>query len=286
MFDGVHLGHQHVVRQAQLDARASGAKSVVITFDPHPLSVVAPERAPKLLQPLEQRLRLLAGLGVAATLVVRFTPELSRQEGESFVRELVTGFGRVRSFTVGEGFQFGHRRSGDVPLLERLGHEFGFRTNAAQPIRIGDEVVSSTRVRASLRDGNFGRVAALLGRPYAVTGIVQSGDRLGRQLGFPTANLDVSGLELPPLGVYAVRVRHRGDEHLGALNLGQRPTVAGAAAPVRCEVHLLDFSGDLYGQEISAEFVQPLRAEQKFDGVDALRAQIARDVSHVRSLLV
>ena len=291
MFDGVHLGHQHLVRQALLDARALGAKSVVVTFVPHPLLVVAPDRAPKMIQSLDERLRILGTLGANGALVLGFSKELSQVEGERFVRELIADFGRVRSFTVGEGFQFGHRRSGDVPLLVRLGKELGFRVNAMASIRIGDEIVSSTRVRAVLRAGELGQVAELLGRPYAVTGVVQTGDRVGRQLGFPTANLDVSGLELPPLGVYAVRVRHptqdgrEGPERLGALNLGHRPTVAGQGSPVRCEVHLLDYSGDLYGQELTAEFVQRLRPERQFSDVMALREQIGRDVERVREVL-
>ncbi len=285
MFDGVHLGHQHVVRHAWLEARALGARSVVVTFDPHPLAIVAKDRAPKMLQPLAQRLRALGEIGADAALVLRFTAELSQVPGEQFIRNLVAGFGRVRSFTVGEGFQFGHRRSGDVALLGRLGAELGFQVTAVAPIRIGDEIVSSTRVRAVLRAGELGQVAELLGRPYAVTSAVQTGERWGRQLGFPTANLDVSDLELPPFGVYAARVRYAGGEGLGALNLGRRPTVAGADGPVRCEVHLLDFSGDLYGRELTVELVRQLRPEMKFAGVAELRAQIGRDVAQVREVL-
>ncbi len=285
MFDGVHLGHQHVIRQAHLDARALGARAVVVTFDPHPLAIVAPDRAPQMLQSLAERLRILETLEMDAALVVRFTAEISRVSGETFVRDLVRGFGRVRSCTVGEGFQFGHRRSGDVPLLQRLGQELDFAVHAAAPIQVGNEIVSSTRIRGVLRAGELALAAELLGRPYTLAGEVQHGDQLGRQLGFPTANLDVTGLELPPLGVYAVRVRHAQREFMGALNLGHRPTVTGAAAPVRCEVHLLDFQEQIYGEEIRVEFVRKLRDECRFDGLPALKAQIARDIADVRHLL-
>lgn len=285
MFDGVHLGHQHVIRQALLDARASGARSAVVTFDPHPLAVVAPDRAPKLLQSVAERVRIIGELGADAVVLMPFGVETSRVPGEEFVRELARRFGRLRSFTVGSGFQFGHGRSGDVPLLQRLGSELGFVVHATAPIRIGDDVVSSTRIRAALRAGQLGLVAELLGRPYTIAGPVLSGDRLGRQLGFPTANLDVAGLELPPLGVYAVRVRHRDQEWLGALNIGRRPTVAGQEAPVRCEVHLLDFHEEIYGQELRIEFTTHLRPEIRFSDLSALRSQIASDIDLVRQML-
>ncbi len=285
MFDGVHLGHQHVVRQAWLDARAWGAASVVLTFDPHPLAVVAPDRAPKLLQSVPERVRVLGELGVHAVLLMKFTRETSGVSGEEFVRQLARGFGRIRSFTVGDGFQFGRGRSGDVPLLHRLGQEMGFEVHPTAPIRIGDEIVSSTRIRGALRAGDLSLVAQLLGRPYSLAGIVQKGDRIGHQLGFPTANLDVSGLELPPFGVYAVRVRHRDREWLGALNLGCRPTLGHTDPPVRCEVHLLDFDAEIYGEELRVEFASALRPEQRFAGPEALRQQIARDIAAVRALL-
>lgn len=285
MFDGVHLGHQHVIRQAWLDARALGARAAVVTFDPHPLAIVAPERAPQLLQSVAERVRIIGDLGADAVIVMRFDAETSRVSGEQFVRDLARGFGRLRSFTVGAGFQFGHGRSGDVPLLQRLGPELGFVVHATAPIHIGDEIVSSTRIRSALRSGALGLVAELLGRPYTIAGRVQPGDRLGRQLGFPTANLDVTGLALPPLGVYAVRVRHRNRDWLGALNLGRRPTVTGGDAPVRCEVHLLDFDEEIYGEELRVEFTALLRAERRFAGLDALRVQIVSDIASIREML-
>ncbi len=285
MFDGIHLGHQHVVRQALLDARAMGANSVVASFDPHPLTVVRPEKAPRLIQSLTGRLDQIRRLGADAALVLRFDAVFSQRTGEEFVRSLAGGFGRLRSFTVGQGFHFGHGRSGNVALLRGLGRELGFTVNAMAPIHIGAEVVSSTRVRAALREGRLGHVAELLGRPYSISAKVVKGDQLGRTLGFPTANLEVDGLELPPVGVYAVWVRVQGQEYPGALNLGFRPTVALSKPQMRLEVHLINFNADLYGQTILVEWVKLVRTEKRFSGLPALRAQIARDVAAVTTLL-
>jgi len=278
MFDGVHLGHQHVVRQAVLDARALGARPVAVTFDPHPLAVVRPDRAPRLLQTPAQRLRALAGLGIDAALLLHFDGGLAQITGDEFIRRLAAGFGRLRSVTVGQGFHFGHNRSGNVPLLRDLGRPLGFVTHAVAPIHIGSERVSSTRIRTALREGRLGVVAELLGRPYALAGVVMPGRRLARQLGYPTANIDVGGLELPPYGVYAARARVEGRDHRAVLNLGLRPTVESGETVPRLEVHLFDYAGDLYGKELEAELVHMIRPEKRFASVEALREQMARDV--------
>jgi riboflavin kinase/FMN adenylyltransferase len=283
MFDGVHLGHQHVIRQAVLDARALNGRAAVVTFHPHPLSVVQPERAPKLLQTFPQRLEAISKLGVEITLAIPFDRVISQLTGEEFVPTLMAAFGSLRSITIGEGFHFGRGRSGNVGLLQAMGQELGFKVNAMAPIKIGDEIVSSTRIRAALREGQFSHASEMLGRTYSLGGEVIRGDQLGRQLGFPTANVAVDGLELPPHGVYAVRVLHPGGESLGALNIGVRPTVA-LGPMLRFEVHLLDFDGDLYGQHLELEFLRPLRPEQRFPSLDALKAQIATDIEAVRAL--
>lgn len=287
MFDGVHLGHQHVIRAALLDAANLGARSVVATFDSHPLSVVNPARAPRLLQTLPQRLRAFAALGCEAALVNVFDAELAAKTGEQFIRELATAAAPLRSVSVGQGFHFGHNRSGNVPLLRTLGAELGFAVHAAAPISTGGEVVSSSRIREALRAGKLSHVAELLGRPYALAGVVQPGDRLARQLGFPTANLAVAGLELPPAGVYAAhtRVLATGRDHPSVLNLGLRPTVTPGETQPRLEVHLLNFDDDLYGQEIEVEFARLVRPERKFAGLDALKNQIELDVAAARRFL-
>ncbi len=285
LFDGVHLGHQHVVRQAVLDARASGAIPVAVTFHPHPLSIVHPDRAPRLLQSPAQRLRALAALGLDATLLLPFDRDVAAMEGATFIERLATGFGRLRSITVGQGFHFGHGRTGNVPLLRALGRSHGFATHAVAPIHIGPERVSSTRIRAALREGRLGLAAELLGRPYALGGTVVAGRQLGRQLGFPTANIDVSGLELPPHGVYAARANLDGLRHRAVINLGQRPTVDGGASTPLLEVHLLDLRPDLYGRELEVELVAWLRPERRFPSIESLREQISHDVDSAREAL-
>lgn len=287
MFDGVHLGHQHVVRHALTHATTVAGLSVALTFDPHPLAVVRPDRAPRLLQTVPHRLRALRALGLDATLVIPFTRDLANLSGEQFIRELLQNAGRIRSLSVGEGFQFGHQRSGSVDLLRTLGGALGFQVHAAPPVAVGGEVVSSSRIRQHLRDGQLEAAGELLGRPYALSGLVIPGDRLGRNLRFPTANLDIAGLELPPTGVYAVRVRRlsRDTDHPAVLNLGVRPTVACREGELRFEVHLLEFDADLYGEELEVTFVERLRDERRFPDIAALRTQIAADIAAARTLL-
>jgi riboflavin kinase/FMN adenylyltransferase len=285
MFDGVHLGHQAVIRQMLADARTHQATGVVATFDRHPAAVVAPPRAPALIYPVEKRLRLVGELGAEAVWLIRFDEVFSRVDAESFVRELAAGFGRLHSVCVGGNFVFGHRRSGNVALLRRLGAELGFAVHGLDAVTLDGEPVSSTRIRESLRAGAFAAAARMLGREWTLCARVQRGDQIGRTLGYPTANLAAHGLVLPPHGVYAVRVAHRGQTWRGALNLGLRPTLAQPQPSVQVEVHLLDFAGDLYGEELEVTFVRLLRDEQKFASREALREQIARDVAAARRAL-
>jgi riboflavin kinase/FMN adenylyltransferase len=279
MFDGVHLGHRHVLQPALSDAQATGAAAVFLTFDPHPQQVVRPDQAPRLIQSLPQRLRCLGQFAPSAILVVPFDAALSQVSGEAYLRSLAAQFGRLRSLTVGEGFHFGHRRSGNVALLRQLAPELGFAVHAIPPVELDGAPISSTRIRTAVRAGQLGEVARLLGRPYTLAGTVVTGARLGRTLGFPTANLDVTGRELPPLGVYAARLELDGRLRRAVLNLGRRPTVADPTPEPRLEVHIPGFSGDLYGRELEVELLRPLRAEQRFASLDALKEQIARDVA-------
>lgn len=288
MFDGVHLGHQHVIRTALIEAARLGALCVAATFDPHPLAVVNPDRAPRLLQTLPQRLRALAALGCEAALVNRFTPELAAKTGEQFLRELAGAGTALRSVSVGEGFHFGRHRSGNVPLLTRLGGELDFTVRVAEAVSIGGEVVSSSRIREALRAGEFSQAAELLGRPYALAGVVERGAQLGAKLGFPTANIPVTGLELPPFGVYAAHVRpvDSGESWPAVVNLGSRPTLTGGAATPRLEAHLFGFDGELYGRELEVELARHLRPERRFESLATLQAQISQDASAARKLLL
>lgn len=283
VFDGVHLGHQEVIRRLAAEAARRGDLPVVVTFDRHPNTVVAPERTPLLLQTPAQKLRALATLDLAATWVIRFDAAFSRQTGETFVRALARDFPPLRSVFVGEEFQFGHRRSGNVPLLHRLGDELGFGTHAVPAVEFEDQAVSSTRIREAVRDGGFALAARLLGRPWALAGEVVRGDQFGRQLGFPTANLAVAGLVLPAPGVYVATATTAVVHRAAVVNVGHRPTLAQPEPVLRVEAHLLDFDGDLYGQELELVFTRRLRDELKFVSLAALREQIGRDVAAARS---
>lgn len=284
VFDGVHLGHQQVIRQTLGDARQHEGVPVVITFDRHPNAVVAPDRVPPMLHSLPQKLRAIESLGIANTLLIRFDRAFSEQTGEQFIRSLALDFGHLHSVCVGSEFTFGHKRSGNVALLKQLGAELKFIVHGLAAVSLDGEPVSSTRIREAVRTGDLDSASQMLGREYSIAGSVIRGDQLGRKLGFPTANLDVAGLILPPNGVYAVHARVAGREHRGALNLGLRPTLASPTPRLQCEVHLLDFAEEIYGEELELTFATKLRDEQKFANVEALQSQITRDLAAARSL--
>jgi riboflavin kinase/FMN adenylyltransferase len=281
-FDGVHLGHQQIIRQTVADARQHDALAMVVTFDRHPNTVVAPRRVPPLIYSLPQKLRVIESLGADALLQIHFDEPFSRQTGEDFIRQLARDLGSIQSLCVGADFVFGHRRSGDVGLLQRLGAELGFAVHGLAAVSLDGQMISSTRIREAIRTGDFDAASQMLGRPYAIAGRVTAGDRIGQQLGFPTANLDVAGLVLPPGGVYAGLTAVKHTLYRVALNIGWRPTVVSAAPQLRVEAHLLDFNGDLYGAELEVEIGDRLRAEKKFASAAELRAQIERDIAMVR----
>lgn len=286
VFDGVHLGHQEVIRRTVAAARRANGPAVVATFDRHPNAVVAPDRTPLAILPTSLRLQAFAELGVDAAWLIRFDEAFSRQTGEEFVRRLVAGFGRVAHICVGRDFHFGWRRSGDVDLLRRLGAELGFTSEAVPPQTLAGHIISSTGIRELIRRGALAEAARWLGRPYRFAGPVIRGDGLGRQLGFPTANLDVTGLQLPPGGVYAAWVQGPDDWCPAVMNIGTRPTVTAAAGELRVELHLLGRDCDLYGRELVVQPVCRLRAEQRFASLEDLKAQIARDIAACRAVLV
>ena len=278
VFDGVHLGHQQVIRCTLVDAHQFGAISVVVTFDRHPSAVVAPERLPPMLYTNGQKLRTLEQLGLDVALLIPFDEAFSRLNGEQFIRQLITDFAGLRSLSVGSAFAFGYQRSGNVALLQKLGVELGFQVHGLAAVALDGETVSSTRIRQAILGGRLEEANQMLGRSWSLAGKVISGDKLGRTLGFPTANLDVTGLVLPPTGVYAVHAIADGVPRRAVLNLGFRPTVAFGSPSLRVEVHILDFDGDLYGQEIEVFFIGKLREEQRFLSVEALKSQIHRDL--------
>lgn len=294
-YDGLHLGHRHVIADVRAQAEELGARSAVVTFDRHPATVLRPASAPRLLTDLEQKLELLASTGVDLTLVVRFDQERSEETAEDFVRQVLVGCLGARRVVVGADFHFGHGRTGDVALLGRMGAELGFGVTGVPlwsppPDLRGpaaDGPVSSTRIRGLLAAGDVEDAAALLGRPHQVRGVVVHGDKRGRQLGYPTANVAVPAeIALPADGVYAGWYRRPGGARLPtAISLGRRPTFYVDADLSLLEAHLLDFDGDLYDEVAEVEFVGRLRGQQRFESAGALIAQMGHDVAAARKLL-
>jgi riboflavin kinase/FMN adenylyltransferase len=284
VFDGVHLGHQQIIRQTVSDARGHDALALVVTFDRHPSTIVAPDRAPPQIFSRSQKIRALAALGADALLEIPFDRPFSETSGEVFIRGLVQNLGTIHSICVGADFVFGHRRSGNIDLLKKLGAELHFQVHGLAELALDGKTVSSTRIREAIRAGDLDAAGQMLGRPYAICGQVVAGDRLGRQLGFPTANLDSTNLVLPPNGVYAGSTEWQNHFYRVALNIGTRPTVT-AGPQLRVEAHLLDFSGDLYAAELEVEVGAKIRAEQRFPSAAELQAQIGWDVATVRAAI-
>ncbi len=285
VFDGLHLGHQQIIRQTIADARQHDGLAVVLTFDQHPSAILAPDRVPPLIYSRAQKVRALAALGADTMLLLRFDRAFSEQTGEHFVRQLARELGAIHSICVGADFVFGHKRSGNVALLQKLGAELNFTVHGIAAVTLEGSIVSSTRVRDAIRAGDFAAARQLLGRPYSLAATIVAGDQLGHQLGFPTANLETAGFVLPPNGVYAADATVSGCSYRAVVNLGQRPTLQQPTPQLRVEVHLLDFNGQIYGEEMEVTFADRLRAEMKFPSLAALREQIGRDVTAARELM-
>jgi riboflavin kinase / FMN adenylyltransferase len=285
VFDGVHLGHQQIIRQTLADARQHDGIALVVTFDRHPSTIIAPDRVPPLIYSLPRKVGTIESLGADALLLLRFDQAFSQQTGEMFIRQLAHDLGAIHCICVGADFVFGHARSGDVPLLQKLGAELGFIVHGIAAVALDGQVVSSTRVREAIRAGDFDAASQMLGRPYALAATIVAGDRLGHKLGFPTANLETNGFVLPPNGVYAAHATVGGQTHRAVVNLGYRPTVQQPTPQLRVEVHLLDFNDQIYGEEMEVTFAVRLRPEMKFASIELLRAQIGRDVAAARELM-
>lgn len=283
-FDGVHLGHQQIIRQTIVDAKQHHALALILTFDQHPNTIVAPARLPPLIYSLPQKLRVIESLGPDALLLIHFDKAFSQKTGEQFIRELAQAWSGIQSICVGANFVFGYKRGGNVQLLNKLGAELKFSVHGMAAVSLDGKAVSSTRIRDAIRAGELDLASQMLGRAYSIAARVIEGDKLGRQLGFPTANLDTIGLALPPKGVYAVHAIVRGHDQPAVLNIGTRPTLQNPNPPLRVEAHLLDFASELYGEELEVVFVEKLRDEQKFSSLDELKAQIARDIERARAV--
>ena len=282
-FDGLHRGHRKILDRMRRVAEERGATSVIMTFDPHPPRVVRPDKAPPLLMTKAQKLEAIADAGVQGAAIVRFTPELSNWEPETFVRTVLVDWLRVAEVWVGANFLFGHDRSGNFSMLRVLGARYGFKAEKIDPVRYKEFVVSSTRIRRLVGEGRVDEAGALLGHQYFLDGTIVRGDERGRTIGFPTANLCTENELLPPHGVYATSARIADIVYASVTNVGTRPTVDASGRTV-IETHIFNLDRDLYRQSIRVGFVQRLRDERRFESLDLLRAQIEADCQRARVL--
>lgn len=285
-FDGVHRGHRSILEYLLLRSTGHGGPATVITFDPHPREVVRGLRVP-LLTTVDERADIFEGLGVDRFIVLRFSDQMARMPARAFVEEVLVGAVGVKEIVIGYDHAFGRRREGNAALLKSMAPRHDFRVDIIPAQVVNTDVVSSSRIRTALAEGRIEDAAALLGRPFGLTGEVVTGDRLGRTIGFPTANLRLADDRkiVPAHGVYAVRARSSrldGMAH-AMMNIGVRPTLDGQRRTL--EVNLFDFEGDLYGHELSVEFVGKLRDERKFDSVESLRQQLHEDRARCKALL-
>jgi riboflavin kinase/FMN adenylyltransferase len=282
-FDGIHAGHQAIIRTAVSDARAHNRPAIVFTFDRHPAEVLRPDRAPEYLTTPAQRVRYILQLEVDVLVVARFDLALAHQTPGQFVQHILKDLLGAQAVVVGSDFRFGQDRAGDVPYLQSVSEEMGFAVTALDPVVVGERPASSTRIRELLQSGDIREAEEALGHPYLLAGHIVKGMQLGRELGFPTANLERSWRQVvPKAGIYAVRALiDDGREIDGACSIGTRPTIDPAGA-LTIETYLLDFDEDIYGREMEIRFLQYLRPEAKFDSLDALKAQMTADVKQVR----
>jgi riboflavin kinase / FMN adenylyltransferase len=284
VFDGVHIGHQAVIQRAVDAAEKRGGLAGLLTFDPHPIRVIAPAKAPaSLLATLDHKAQIVGELGISLFIPLHFDEAFARIEAPVFIENL-TAAATIRTIAVGEDWRFGHNRGGDVLFLQNESEKRGFQLEAVPPVMFDGDRISSTRIRQAIHDGNLVEAGRMLGRPYSVSGVVEIGRQLGRTLGFPTANIATNDTQLPPDGVWAVRVAGADKIfHDGVANLGVRPTVDGGKRLL--EVHLFGFSGDLYQQTLEVRFEKHLRPEIKFPSLDELKSQISQDVASAQAWL-
>jgi riboflavin kinase / FMN adenylyltransferase len=282
VFDGLHLGHQLIVRTVSDRARAVGAVPTVITFDPHPRAVLHPQSAPPLLQTLDQKVEGFGVLGIEQTIVINFTKEFSMIKAEDFLRDIVKERLHAKEVYLGRGFAFGHGREGHIDLLRRVSQELGFFADEVPEVRLRNQRVSSSRIRQLLAEGKVNLARRMLGRPYGVEGLVLRGAERGHTLGFPTANLHPHNRVIPRHGVYVTGTLIEGQWRRSVTNVGVRPTFTNDAEP-SVETYVMNWAGDLYGDVVRVRFLHRLRDEMKFSSVGELKAQIERDVTRAQS---
>jgi riboflavin kinase/FMN adenylyltransferase len=281
-FDGVHVGHQKILRGVIERARSMDALSAVLTFFPHPARVLRPDVAPGLLETLPQRLAEFEALGIEAALILKFDQELAQFSAEGFAQRFLVETLRARAVFVGENFRFGHKQAGDVKLLEELGRENGFAVEIVEPVLVDGQIVSSSAIRAAVREGRVDEAQRMLGRPFALVGEIRSGTGMGRKLVVPTLNLATEQETLPKNGVYATEVSVGGKCYQAVTNVGLRPTFNGQQLAI--ESHLFDFAETITSGPMAVKFLTRLRDEQKFSSPEALREQILRDIARAKEL--
>ena len=282
-FDGLHLGHQELIRKIILRAGETGGLSMVVTFRPHPLKILAPEKCPPLISIYEEKIELLEKLGIDVLVKIPFTLDFSAMEPRDFVKDILVDLLGAKEIFVGYNYRFGKGRKGNILMLRDLGNELGFIVREVEQVSLNGEVISSTRIRQLLINGEVEHAARLLGRPYALCGIVVKGDGRGKGLGFPTANIVSRHSIIPSDGVYAVSLFVRDKYYDGIVNIGMRPTFD--AKSMAIEVHIFDFNEDIYGEELTVYFAGKIRDERKFGSAVALINQINADINSAKALL-
>jgi riboflavin kinase/FMN adenylyltransferase len=282
-FDGLHLGHQELIRKVIRRAKETDARSIVVTFRPHPLKILAPEKCPPLISIYEEKIKLFEKLGIDVLVKIPFTLEFAKMTPGDFVKGILCDMLGAKEIFVGFNYRFGRGREGNITTLKALGERLGFTVREVEQVSLDGEVISSTKIRHLLRDGEVEHAARLLGRTYTITGIVVKGDGRGKDLGFPTANIAPKHSIIPAHGVYAVRLFVRDRFYDGIANIGMRPTFDKNVLTV--EVHVFDFNEDIYGEDISLYFIGKIRDEKKFGSADELIHQIRADVGIARDLL-
>jgi len=285
MFDGVHLGHQAILTETVKFAEKTGSLPTAITFSNHPESFFAPDAPPELIYPTDYKIDLLEAYGIHQILLLDFNAEIAALRPEEFVAQITTPPTTTKAIFVGPDFRFGRNRTGDISTLRELGHKFGFMACTVSPATFQGIIISSTKIRETIKIGNFELASTMLGRPYAIVGKVVPEKQLASSLGFPTANLDTNGLVLPPRGVYFVKVKTPAGEKFGVANVGLRPTLHSNQQNLTVEVHILDYAGKLYDLRIEVIPLELLRPEIRFESVSALKKQIEADIQTARKLI-
>ena len=282
-FDGVHLGHQAILKKAMERAAAIGGLSVAFTFDPHPVKVLAPEKYLPLITPTEKKIKLIEDIGISAAICAEFNLEFSNLHPRSFVKDILVGRVGVKEVVVGFNYSFGKGRGGGIDSLKEMGDECGFKLHVVEPVKVGDAVVSSSKVREAIWAGEVSLASVLLGRHYGMEGRVVAGMKRGKRLGFPTANIETKGELFPKAGVYAARVLLKGKEYKAVANVGKHPTFP--EDPFSVEAHIFDFDSNIYGEDVELLFIDRIRDEMLFPIPEALVEQIKHDALKARELL-